>query len=82
MNDNYRKFLNEPMPCDGCVHNSDCKAKRKACYAFGLFVYRGVDNWTLPRKPTKSMYRQIMFDFDNSLKIQIFKTLKEKELTK
>lgn len=74
--ENYRKFLNESTPCDGCIHANNCGDNNLACLAFALFVDKGVDDWTLPRKPTKKIYARTMGPFDISLRHEIAEQLK------
>ena len=76
----YRKYLDEPMPCDGCVHNARCKANKLACFAFAQYVYKGEDNWNLPRLPTKRTYALIMFTEDRSLRLEVNDKLKTLEV--
>ena len=77
--ENYRKFLSEPMPCDGCVHSQRCATERLACFAFAQYVYKGEDNWTLPRLPTRRTYQRIMFVSDGSLRYEVNEKVKEYE---
>jgi hypothetical protein len=79
--ENYRKFLNEPMPCDGCVHNESCAVNKRACLAFALYVDKGRDDWNLPRLPTKRTYTRVMFMQDNSLRLEINEKLKQMEVS-
>ena len=55
-----RAILTEPTPCDGCVHEPKCKAKRFACDAFALYVNNGSVNWDIPRLPTRRTYSMTM----------------------
>ena len=78
---NYRwinEIMLEQMPCDGCLHNSRCKANKMACLAFSLYVIGGKDNWSLPRKPTRMLYLRTMTD-DISLTREINKKLESME---
>lgn len=72
----YRKFLTESTPCDGCIHEAKCKAGKLACHAFAYYVDSGVDNWTLPRAPTESIYNRTMGVFDFSLRHEVHALLK------
>jgi hypothetical protein len=76
----YTKYLNEAMPCDGCTHNAKCAKEKLACHAFALYVYRGDDNWTVPRLPTEKTYARLMFAHDNSLLNEIYKKLRTTEV--
>jgi hypothetical protein len=78
--DNLRKYLNEPMPCDGCTHNVRCAKEKLACVAFALYVHRGDDNWTVPRLPTERTYAGIMFSKDNSFINEVYKQLRTQEI--
>lgn len=75
---NQVAYLNDAMPCDGCIHNAKCKAKKLACLAFSLFVSKGMDNWSLPRKPTRMIYLRTMMD-DVNLPREINKKLEQLE---
>jgi hypothetical protein len=78
---NYRKLLDEPMPCDGCVHSQRCASKKLACFAFAQYVYKGEDNWNLPRLPTRRTYERIMFTLDQSLQYEVNQQLKTLEVS-
>lgn len=75
---NQTDYLNDPMPCDGCIHSDECKDKKMACLAFSLFVIKGKDNWSLPRKPTRMIYLRTMAD-DVNLPREINKKLEQLE---
>jgi len=77
MNFKMRKFLNEPMPCDGCVHATKCATDKLACYAFALFVHTGDAPESTPRKPTRRTYARVMWFEDASLIREINKTMHE-----
>lgn len=57
----YLDILSENMPCTGCTHAQKCGDKKLACFAFALYVKDGSVNWTIPRLPSKRIYKQVMF---------------------
>ena len=75
-----KEIMQEPTPCDGCVHVQKCGAKRYACDAFALYVNNGTVNWEIPRLPSRRIYSQTMRigDGNNSLMRRINKKLRER----
>lgn len=55
-----KEIMQEPTPCDGCIHVAKCGVKRLACDAFALYVHSGVVNWDIPRLATRKTYNQTM----------------------
>ena len=76
----YLDILNEETPCDGCVHAQKCAEKRRACFAFAVYVANGTVNWTTPRRPTRRTYARIMWREDGSLMREVNKYIKEHDL--
>jgi hypothetical protein len=77
-----RAILQEPTPCDGCIHVAKCGSRRLACDAFALYVYNGAVNWEIIRLPTRRTYSRAMRigEKDTSLIRSINKKLREKEI--
>ena len=74
-----KEIMQEPTPCDGCIHLSKCGTKRLACDAFAIYVNDGRVNWEIPRLPTRRTYTQVMRlgDGNSSLMRRINKKLRE-----
>ena len=55
-----KEIMQEPTPCDGCIHMDKCGTKRLACDAFALYVNDGRVDWDIPRLPTRRTYAMTM----------------------
>ena len=59
-----RRVLDEPAPCDTCVHNLRCKDYEMACRVFSTYVINGEYKEETPRNPTCSLYNKIFKETD------------------
>jgi hypothetical protein len=76
-----KEIMQEPTPCDGCIHKSKCGDGRLACDAFALYVDNGRVNWVIPRLPTRRTYNQTMRigQGESAIIRRIKKKLRQKE---
>jgi hypothetical protein len=76
-----KEIMQEPTPCDGCIHVAKCGSKRLACDAFALYVNDGRVNWEIPRLSTRRTYTQAMRigNGESALIRRLNKKLRERE---
>ena len=75
-----QKVMNEQLPCDGCMHASQCGADKLACYAFAMYVYSGDAHPATPRKPTRRTYARVMWFEDATLVREINRNMRDREI--
>ena len=75
-----QKVMKEQLPCDGCMHASQCGTDKLACYAFAMYVYTGSAHPATPRKATRRTYARVMWYEDKTLLREINRNMRDREI--